>query len=111
MAATPPCTVALLPLTPRGGEEALRLARDLRALGVRCEADGRGGKRYLRTYEVTRHVKPIGTSGCIGPAPHGQVKLATEIYGARRLQAGLGGGKDQVVKRNDAIRTEEIPFT
>ena len=42
--ASPPRTVALLPLTPRGGEEALRMARDLRALGVRCEVDGRGGK-------------------------------------------------------------------
>jgi histidyl-tRNA synthetase len=36
--------VALLPLTPEGAEKALVLARDLRALGMRCEIDGRGGK-------------------------------------------------------------------
>ena len=35
---------ALLPLTAQGAETALLLARDLRALGVRCEVDGRGGK-------------------------------------------------------------------
>ncbi len=44
VAAPPARTAALLPLTPLGGEAALRLARDLRALGVRCEVDGRGGK-------------------------------------------------------------------
>jgi histidyl-tRNA synthetase len=35
---------ALLPLTPAGADKALLLSRDLRALGVRCEVDGRGGK-------------------------------------------------------------------
>jgi histidyl-tRNA synthetase len=34
----------LLPLTPSGSEKALLLARDLRALGVSAEIDGRGGK-------------------------------------------------------------------
>lgn len=33
-----------LPLTPSGAEKALLLARDLRALGVSAEIDGRGGK-------------------------------------------------------------------
>jgi histidyl-tRNA synthetase len=41
-AAQPGC--ALLPLSPEGGEKALVLARELRALGVRCDVDGRGGK-------------------------------------------------------------------
>jgi len=40
----PPRSSALLPLTPAGAEKALVLARELRALGVRCEIDGRGGK-------------------------------------------------------------------
>jgi histidyl-tRNA synthetase len=39
-----PRSCALLPLSPEGSEKALVLARDLRALGVRCEVDGRGGK-------------------------------------------------------------------
>jgi histidyl-tRNA synthetase len=43
-AAAPAGVTALLPLTPAGSEKALLLARDLRALGVRCEVDGRGGK-------------------------------------------------------------------
>ncbi len=43
-AAPPARTTALLPLTPAGSEKALVLARELRALGVRCEIDGRGGK-------------------------------------------------------------------
>jgi histidyl-tRNA synthetase len=44
-AAAPPArSVALLPLAPAGAEKALVLARELRALGVRCEIDGRGGK-------------------------------------------------------------------
>jgi histidyl-tRNA synthetase len=43
-APSPPKTCALLPLSPAGAEKALVLARDLRALGVRCEVDGRGGK-------------------------------------------------------------------
>jgi histidyl-tRNA synthetase len=34
----------LLPLTPEGGKKALVLARELRALGVVAEVDGRGGK-------------------------------------------------------------------
>ncbi len=42
--AAPGRAVALLPMTPAGAEKALVLARELRALGVRCEVDGRGGK-------------------------------------------------------------------
>jgi histidyl-tRNA synthetase len=34
----------LLPLTPKGAEQALLLARDLRAHGASAEIDGRGGK-------------------------------------------------------------------
>ena len=42
---TPPKPGAvLLPLTPEGATRALVLARELRALGVRTEVDGRGGK-------------------------------------------------------------------
>jgi histidyl-tRNA synthetase len=36
--------VSLLPLTPEGATRALLLARELRALGVVAEVDGRGGK-------------------------------------------------------------------
>jgi histidyl-tRNA synthetase len=43
-ASVPARSSALLPLTPSGAEKALVLARDLRALGVRCTIDGRGGK-------------------------------------------------------------------
>ena len=43
-ARAPARSTAILPLTPAGSEKALVLARELRALGVRCEIDGRGGK-------------------------------------------------------------------
>jgi histidyl-tRNA synthetase len=36
--------VALLPLSQKGAERGLLLARELRALGVKTEVDGRGGK-------------------------------------------------------------------
>jgi histidyl-tRNA synthetase len=42
LAEPPPRTAALLPLTEAGRERALLLARELRALGVRAEIDGRG---------------------------------------------------------------------
>jgi histidyl-tRNA synthetase len=42
--ARPQPGAVLLPLTPAGATRALVLARELRALGVRTEVDGRGGK-------------------------------------------------------------------
>ena len=42
--APPTPGAVLLPLTPEGATRALVLARALRALGVRAEVDGRGGK-------------------------------------------------------------------
>jgi histidyl-tRNA synthetase len=60
-AAAPARACALLPLTPAGGEKALVLARDLRALGVRCEVDGRGGKLKAMLSRAERR----GTALCV----------------------------------------------
>ena len=60
-AAAPARTCALLPLTPAGAEKALVLARDLRALGVRCEVDGRGGKLKAMLSRAERR----GTALCV----------------------------------------------
>jgi histidyl-tRNA synthetase len=51
---------ALLPLTPEGAEKALVLARDLRALGVRTEIDGRGGKLKSMLSRAERRGATLG---------------------------------------------------
>jgi len=56
-----PRTCALLPLSPAGAEKALVLAKQLRALGVRCEVDGRGGKLKAMLSRAERR----GTALCV----------------------------------------------
>jgi histidyl-tRNA synthetase len=54
-------TTALLPLSPEGAEKALVLARDLRALGIRCEVDGRTSKLKAMLSRAERR----GTTLCV----------------------------------------------
>src|SRR5262249_23716919 len=56
-----PRTASLLPLTPAGAEKALLLARELRALGIRAEIDGRGGKLKTMLSRAERR----GTALCV----------------------------------------------
>jgi histidyl-tRNA synthetase len=108
----------LLPLTQKGTEQALLLARDVRALGVSAEIDGRGGK--LKT--MLGRAEKRGASICVilgdevergavsvkdlGTRTQEELPLSTaaKVIADRALrQAAQGHEVDKVIEGADAL--------
>jgi histidyl-tRNA synthetase len=78
----------LLPLSDKGADQALLLARELRALGLRAEIDGRGG----RLKAMLRRADALGAKLCV-------------IFGESEIERGVVAVKDLAGRTQ-----EELPI-